>query len=144
MEHLFFFLFFLFRAAPVDVPGPGVPWELQLPAYTTAMTTWVLCRSLWQRRILTSLSKARDWICVLIPWKVLKTHWAIIGTPVISNSFKTNTWHTSVAAFRPQATSGLATTEDLEAEKSLKSNLWIHPIPWPHHSQSSVLPCGLQ
>ena len=50
----------------VEVPRLGVESELQLTAYTTATATqdlshvWDLHRSLWQRRILNPLSKARD------------------------------------------------------------------------------------
>ena len=50
----------------MEVPGLGVELELQLPVYTTATATQDLSRicnlhhSLWQYRILNSLSKARN------------------------------------------------------------------------------------
>ena len=50
----------------MEVPGPGVESELQLPAYTTATGTrdpicvCDLHHSLWQHRILKPPSEARD------------------------------------------------------------------------------------
>ena len=74
---LFLFLFFAFYCflGPhpwlVEIPRLGVEFELQLPAYTTAIATSDLsltCNlySLWQCWIPTLLSKARDrtWILV--------------------------------------------------------------------------------
>ena len=56
----------------MEVPRLGVESELQLPAYTTAIATWNLScvcnlhHSSWQRQVLNSLSKARDWTCILM------------------------------------------------------------------------------
>ena len=44
----------------MEVPGSGVKLKLQLPAYTTATATPDLSHSSWQRRVLNSLSEARD------------------------------------------------------------------------------------
>ena len=50
----------------MEVPGPGVESELQLPAYPIATATEDLSRicklyhSLWQHWILSPLSEARD------------------------------------------------------------------------------------
>ena len=49
----------------VEVPGPGVELDLQLPAYTTASATqdpsciFDLHHSSWQHQILDPLSEAR-------------------------------------------------------------------------------------
>ena len=63
-----FVLFCFFRAAPAayEIPRLGVQLELQLPAYATHTATWDLnhiCdlhHGSRQRRILNSLSKAKD------------------------------------------------------------------------------------
>ena len=65
-----FIVFFLFFLGPhlwhMEVPGLGVPLELQLQAYTTATATLDpscicnLCYNLQQGWILNALSKARD------------------------------------------------------------------------------------
>ena len=53
------------------VPGLGVEWEVQLPAYTTATEAQDLgyicnlCYSLQQLWIFNPLSEARDWVCIL-------------------------------------------------------------------------------
>ena len=44
----------------MEVPGPRVELELQLPVYTTAMATLHPSRSLQQHQILNPLSEARD------------------------------------------------------------------------------------
>ena len=56
----------------MEIPRLGVELELQLPAYSTATAAWDRSRfshvhhSSWQCRILNSLSKDRDWTCVLM------------------------------------------------------------------------------
>ena len=57
----------------MDIPRPGVETELQLLAYTTAISqlpdpSYIcdLCCSLQQHWILNSLSEARDWTCLLM------------------------------------------------------------------------------
>ena len=55
----------------MEVPGPGIESELQLPAYATATTPDLshildLQRSLWQHQLLNPLSKARDQTCTLL------------------------------------------------------------------------------
>ena len=67
----FFFFFEWLHLQQMEVLGLGVKWELQLPAYTTALATWDpshisdLLRRLWQRWILQTLSEARDQIGIL-------------------------------------------------------------------------------
>ena len=56
----------------MEVSGLGVESELQLPAYTIAITMWNpshvcdLCHSSWQCQILNLLSKARDQTHILM------------------------------------------------------------------------------
>ena len=63
-DNLFFFCFSGPNLRCMEVPGPGVQSQLQLPACATA--TWdpsCVCDlhpSSWQRRILNPRSKARD------------------------------------------------------------------------------------
>ena len=65
-EFLFYFIFFLFRAAPVAYKRLGIDSELQLPVYTTATTVWdpdLVCglrHSSWECRILDPLSEVGD------------------------------------------------------------------------------------
>ena len=66
-------IFFLFRAIPVTcVHRLGVELELQLPAYTSALTMWDprhVCKlygSLWQYQILNPLSEAGDQTHILM------------------------------------------------------------------------------
>ena len=69
----FFFCSFL-QPPPrhTEIPGLGVKWELQLPAYTTATATRdpsYICdlhHSSWQHWILNPLSEARDRIPILL------------------------------------------------------------------------------
>lgn len=63
-----FLLFFFLQPhlRHMEVAGPGVKSELQLPASTTATATLDvsqacdLCHSLWQHQILNPWSEARD------------------------------------------------------------------------------------
>ena len=69
----------------MEVPRVGVQSELQLPAYTTAIATQdpsLVCdlhHSSRQRRILNSLSKARDWtrnhMVPTVPWWELQKYY---------------------------------------------------------------------
>ena len=71
---LFFFFFCFLGLHPqhMEIPRLGVKSELQLPAYTTATATpdlRYICdlhHSFWQCWILNPLSKARDWIHILM------------------------------------------------------------------------------
>ena len=71
----------------LEIPRLGVQSELQLPAYTTATATPDLSHipdphhSSQQRRILNSLSKARDQTRVLMDTSRVHYHWAMMGTP---------------------------------------------------------------
>ena len=64
----FIYLFSFLRPHLKHMEDPRVEaeWELQLPAYPTAMATLGpscicdLCCNLWQHQILNSLSKARE------------------------------------------------------------------------------------
>ena len=55
---------------PMEAPGLGVEWKLQLPAYATAMPDLSHISNphhgLQQGRILNSLSEARDRTCILV------------------------------------------------------------------------------
>ena len=72
----FFFFFFFWLIGPLlwhmEVPGLGIELELQLQAYITATAMWDPSRirdihhSSWQNRILSPLSQARDWTCILM------------------------------------------------------------------------------
>ena len=90
---VFFSFFFLkiflglYFLGHTEVPRLGVEWELQLPAYTTVTAKWdlshvcVLYHSSRQRRILNSLSKARDRTCnLMVPSRIL-FHCAMMGAP---------------------------------------------------------------
>jgi len=56
----------------MEAPRLGVESKLHLPAYTTAIATLDLSHicnlhhSLWQRRILTPQSEARDQTCIVM------------------------------------------------------------------------------
>ena len=73
--NLAFFFFFLFFLGPyllhMEIPRLGVEQKLQLPVYATAMAILDpshiddLCCSLWQHRILSPRSNARDGTCIL-------------------------------------------------------------------------------
>ena len=58
----FFFFFLQLHAWHMEVPGPAVKWELQLPAYTTRDLSHIcdLCCSTQQCWILKPLREARD------------------------------------------------------------------------------------
>ena len=68
----FFFLLLGPHPWHMEVPRLGVELELQLLAYTTATALWDLScicdphHSSWQCRILSLLSEARDWTCILM------------------------------------------------------------------------------
>ena len=70
----FFFFFLGLHPQHTEFPRLGVKWELQLPAYITAMAMATLdlshiCdlhHSLWPHRVLNLLSKARDQTHVLV------------------------------------------------------------------------------
>ena len=74
----------------MEIPRLGVQSELQLPAYTTATATpdpshvCDLHHCSQQCRILNPLSKARNWICILIDTSQICFHWAMTGTPRVS------------------------------------------------------------
>ena len=84
------FSFYSFLLKPLlwhmEVPRLGVEAELQLPAYTTATATPDLSPicdlgfSLQQCWLLNSLSKARNWTCILILLVEFFTCWATMGT----------------------------------------------------------------
>ena len=85
---LFFFFWFLgLHPWRMEVPGPGVKPELQLPASTTATATPDLSRicdlphSSRQRQILKPLRRARDGTHVLTDTRRVGVCWAA-GTPL--------------------------------------------------------------
>ena len=86
---LLLLLFCLFRATPrhMEVPRRGVTPELQLLVYTTVRVmpdpshVCDLLRSSQQCQILSPLSGARDWCCVLIDTSWVCYRWATRGTP---------------------------------------------------------------
>ena len=73
-KFIFYFYFLLFRASPrhMEVPRPGVQWELQLTAYTTAAAmpdpsrVCDLHHSSRQCQILNPMSEARDQTHILM------------------------------------------------------------------------------
>ena len=71
----------------MEVLGPGVESEVQLPAYTPATATpdpnciCDLRRSPRQRGSLNPLSEARDGACVLMDPSPIRFHGASTGTP---------------------------------------------------------------
>ena len=67
----------------IEVPRLGVESELQLPPYTTAAAVQDpnLHPSSWQRRILNSLSEARDRTCNLMVSSWIRFCFAMTGTP---------------------------------------------------------------
>ena len=91
-HYLFFCLFVCFAfLGPylwhIEVPRLGLELELQLPAYTTAMTMQAMshvcdlhCSSL-QRQILNTLSEARDRTHILMNPHQFCYHQATMGTP---------------------------------------------------------------
>ena len=85
--HFFFFCFLGPHPWHTKVPRLGVKSELKLPAYTTATVAmdpshiWDLHHRLWQRQIPNSLSKARDWIHILMDTSQICFLWATVGTP---------------------------------------------------------------
>ena len=91
---LFCFVFCFLGPHPqqVEVPGLGVELELwlQLPAYTTATATpdWScvcdLHHSSPQCWIVSPLSEAWDWTCILMDPSQIHFHWATVGAPVFS------------------------------------------------------------
>ena len=66
------FLFLQLHLWHMEVPKPGIEWELQLLAHLTARVMpdlILICDlhcSLWQHQILNTLSEATDWICILM------------------------------------------------------------------------------
>ena len=95
---LFFFCFVLFclvfcflgpRPWHMGAPRLGVKSELQMLAYATATAmqdlsyVWDLHYSSWQWQVPNPLSKARDWICILIDTSQIHFHWATMGTPKV-------------------------------------------------------------
>ena len=70
----------------MEVPRPGVKWELQLSAYTTATAksdpshTCNLHHSSHQTPILNPLSEARYWTCILLDTSQILFCWATTGT----------------------------------------------------------------
>ena len=86
-----FVLFFVFLQPSLwhmEVSRLGVRSELQLPAYTTATTTpglsCILCCSSWQHQVLNPLSEARDQTHILRQYIGFLTHWAAMGTLLLS------------------------------------------------------------
>ena len=83
----FFFVFLGLYPWHMEVPRPGVKWELQLPVYATAIATWDPSRifslhcSLWQYQILNPLSKARDQTHILMNTSQVCYYWAAMETP---------------------------------------------------------------
>ena len=90
----FFFFFFFLGPNPrlMEVPRLGAESELQLPAYTTTITTQNpshICdshHSSWQRWILNPLSKAKDRTHLLMDTSQVRYHWTTTGTPTFVNS----------------------------------------------------------
>ena len=88
---IFFFIFVFLGPylRHMEVSRLGVELELQLPAYTTDTAAPVLnsvCNlhhSSWHCWILNTLSKARDWTCILMDTSQVHYHWATAGTPQI-------------------------------------------------------------
>ena len=78
-------LFFSAMGAAYEVPWQGVEWELQLPAYATATRDpsriCNLHHSSQQRRILNSLSEARDRTCHLMVTSRIRFHCTTKGSP---------------------------------------------------------------
>ena len=91
--NLFIILFLGLHLLHMEVPRLGVKSELQLPAYVTATAMLDLSHicdlhhSSWQHWILSPLSKARDWTCVLMDNNQIHFCWATTGTSKIN--FKT-------------------------------------------------------
>ena len=75
------------RLRLMKVPRLGIKSELQVPAYTTATTTWDPSRvynlhhSSWQHRIHDPLSKAGDRTLNLMDTGWIRLQWATMGTP---------------------------------------------------------------
>ena len=73
----------------MEIPKLGGELELQLPASTTVTAksdlshVCNLSHSSWQHRILNPLSKARDWICILMDASQMQFCWARTGTPIL-------------------------------------------------------------
>ena len=87
LNFCFVFCFLGMHLWHMEVPRLGVELELQLLAYATATATQDpsrLCNlhlSSWQRRILSPLSKTRDWTCVLMDTSWVHYPWSTVGTP---------------------------------------------------------------
>ena len=87
-HQIYFFGLFL-RAAPAACRNSHVEWELQLPAYTTAMATcqiWAVStpyihHSSGQHWILNPRSRDRDGTFVFTDTSWFRYHWATTGTP---------------------------------------------------------------
>jgi len=77
----------------MEVPRLGVELELQPPAYATATATpdpssvCNLYHSSLQCWILNSPSEAKKWTCILMDSSQVHCHWAIVGSPAISNFY---------------------------------------------------------
>ena len=77
----------------MEVPRLGVESELQLPAYTTATTTWdlsLVCdlhHSSWQHRILNPLKEARDQTRNLIVPSRSCFRCVMLGTPPFASFY---------------------------------------------------------
>ena len=88
--YLFLFIFFAFvglHQGHMEVPRLRVKSERQLPACTTATARWDLShvcdlhQSSWQRRILDTLSKARDRTSILAVAGWVQFLCATMGAP---------------------------------------------------------------
>ena len=70
-ENKLYFFFLRPHLWYMEISGPGIESELQLPVYTTATATWDpshscdLCHSLQQHQILNPPSKAGDQTCIV-------------------------------------------------------------------------------
>ena len=84
---IFYFVFLGLLLQHIEVLRLGVESELQLPAYATATAMPDLShicdlhRSLWQHKILSPLSKARDQICNLMDTSQVRYHWVMMVIP---------------------------------------------------------------
>ena len=110
---LFLFLSFFLGLHPhhVEIPRLRVELELQLPAYATATATQDLnhiCNLHHSARqhgwILNPLSKARDWICILMSTSQVHDCWAAAGTPIVI-IFKMGNWNSHCGTAETNPTS---------------------------------------
>ena len=84
-----FFFFLGPHLQHIGVPGRGIQWELQLPAYAAAMGTqnwshiYDLCGNLWQHQLLNPLRSGTELVSSWIPVQLL-THGATTELPLLA------------------------------------------------------------